>query len=36
VKNIQAPTVARTISKDGKTLTELRLGEGWSAAIVRG
>ncbi len=35
VTEIKAPTVARTITKDGKTLTELRIGEDWSAAIVK-
>lgn len=30
-KNIRTPTVTR----DGKTFTELRIAEGWSAAIVR-
>jgi hypothetical protein len=28
-------TVAKTYQKDGKTWTELRIGEDWSAAIVR-
>ena len=31
VPGIQAPTVTR----NGKTYTELRIGEGWSAAVVR-
>jgi hypothetical protein len=35
VEDIQPPTVARVLTRDGATLTELRLGEGWSAAIVR-
>lgn len=26
---------AKSVSRDGKTFTELRIGEGWSAAIVR-
>lgn len=29
------PTIARTSSEDGKTWTEIRLGEGWSAAVIR-
>jgi len=35
LKNIKAPTVVKTYEKDGKTWTEIRIGEGWSAAIVR-
>jgi hypothetical protein len=35
VSDITSPTVARTIRQNSKTLSELRLAEGWSAAIVR-
>jgi hypothetical protein len=35
LKNIKAPTVIKTYEKDGKTWTEIRIGEGWSAAILR-
>jgi hypothetical protein len=35
LKNIKAPTVIKTFEKDGKTWTEIRIGEGWSAAILR-
>jgi len=33
--DVKAPTVVKTYEKDGKCWTELRIGEGWSAAIVR-
>jgi len=35
LKAIKAPTVVKTDQKDGKTWTEIRIGEGWSAAILR-
>jgi hypothetical protein len=35
LKNIKAPTVIKTYERDGKTWTEIRIGEGWSAAILR-
>jgi hypothetical protein len=35
LKDIKAPTVAKTYEKDGARWTELRLGEGWSAAIIK-
>ena len=35
LKDIKAPTVVKTYEKDGKFWTELRIGEGWSAAIIR-
>jgi hypothetical protein len=35
IKDIKAPTVAKTYEKDGARWTELRLGEGWSAAIIK-
>ena len=34
-KNIKAPAIVKTYEKDGKTWTEIRIGEGWSAVIVR-
>ena len=35
LKDIEAPTVVKTQTQNGKTWTEIRIGEGWSAAIVR-
>jgi hypothetical protein len=35
LKDIKTPTVIKTLEKDNKTWTEIRIGEGWSAAIVR-
>jgi hypothetical protein len=35
LKDIKAPTVVKTYEKDGKRWTELRIGEGWSAAIIK-
>jgi hypothetical protein len=35
LKNIKSPTVIKTYEKDGKTWTDIRIGEGWSAAILR-
>ena len=35
LKNIQAPTIIKTFEKDNKTWTEIRIGEDWSAVIVR-
>lgn len=35
VTDIKAPVVARSLNRNGKTVTELRLPEDWSAAIVR-
>lgn len=35
LETIEAPTVIKSFEKDGKRWTEVRIGEGWSAAIVR-
>jgi len=35
LQNIKPPTVVKTFEKENKTWTEIRIGEGWSAAIVR-
>jgi hypothetical protein len=35
LKDLKVPTVAKTYQKDGKSWTEIRIGEGWSAAIIR-
>lgn len=35
VTDAKAPTVVKTFTKEGKTWTELRIGEGWSAVILR-
>jgi hypothetical protein len=35
LKDIKAPTSVKTFEKDGKTWTEIRIAENWSAAIVR-
>jgi len=35
LKDITAPTVVKTSTQNGQTWTEIRIGEGWSAAIVR-
>jgi len=35
LKDLKAPTAIKTFEKDGKTWTEIRIGENWSAAIVR-
>ncbi len=35
LEEIKAPTVVKTYQQDGKTWTEIRIGEGWSAAILR-
>jgi hypothetical protein len=35
LKNIKSPTVIKTYEKDGKTWTDIRIGEGWSAAMLR-
>lgn len=34
-KEFKAPLAARTFTRDGKTFSELRLPEDWSAAIIR-
>jgi hypothetical protein len=36
LKKIKLPTVIKTDTQNGKTWTEVRIGEGWSAVIVRG
>ena len=35
LKNIKTPTIVKTYENAGKTWTEVRIGEGWSAAILR-
>lgn len=34
-RDFKAPVVARTLAREGKTMTELRLPEDWSAAILK-